>query len=128
MKIKIDLPFRSVVKAVEEKLLLPNNKITVAFNSSVYAPFNYLKVIIKHNDRLYIHNVKYDEEIDLTPILKAGLLEITVHAVIKGEVVKHWEIQPIIVEEVAPNFQLKDLIKSLEERVAKLEEQHKPIL
>jgi hypothetical protein len=128
MKIKIDLPFRSVVKAVEDKILLPNGKITVAFNSSVYAPFNYLKVFIRHNGRLYNYNVRFDEEIDLTPILKAGELEMTIHAVIKGAVVKQWEIQPVIVEEVTPNFQLKDLIKSLEARVAELEEQHKPIL
>lgn len=128
MKLSINLPFRNYIRAVEEPILLPEQEVKMAFTSKEYAPFDYLKVFINHNGRLYAHNVAFDQEIDLTPILKAGVLEINVKAVVKSEVVKSWEIVPIIVKEVTPDFVLTDLLKEYEERISALEEQHKPIL
>lgn len=128
MKITVNLPARPYVQAVATPLLLPDNEASIAFTSNVYAPFDYLKVFIAHNGNSYSYNVNYGEPIDLKPILKAGQLEITVHAIKGGNIVKVWEITPIIVKEVAQKYELHDVIADLTARVKALEEQHKPIL
>ena len=131
MKKTILLTAKSVVRLGEKESLiaLPEEKIIFQFNSLLYRDMD-LKVTVKNNNRTATISLKQGEEFDLRKhlLLTAGLLEIEIQSIIKGEVVKAWEIAPITVKEIETHFEFKDLIKSLEERIKALEDQHKPIL
>lgn len=115
------------LKLGEDVVLSTNETIQLQITSSVYANLA-LKVFCKVNGETYVFDCKKDEVIDISDKLKAGTLEITIDFILKGELVKHWEIVPIVIKEDIPNFYLKDLLTSLEERIQALEDKHKSIL
>jgi hypothetical protein len=55
-------------------------------------------------------------------LCKAGTLEIVVKLMKSGEVVKTWNVAPIIVKEINEGFEAYDVIYALEERIIALEE------
>lgn len=70
-----------------------------------------------------------NEEFFLAPDLyKTGTIEISIDGQVNGVTVAHWEVKPILVVDNHGTFEFDDKLKSLEERIKKLEEQHKPLL
>lgn len=127
MKLKINLLTNSVIKAIDTPVILTGeSEFKISFNSSVYAP-TLLKVGVKCNNESQFYNLRFDEELDILPLLKAGKLEITIWQIVSGAIVKKWQLLPIILTEIeqCTAFELKDYISALEERVLALEEAHK---
>ena len=60
--------------------------------------------------------------INLDAFLFAGTIEINVKMLAKGEVVKEWELVPILVKEYEGTYQIKDLLKDIEDRLDVLEQ------
>lgn len=108
-------------------VVLPNAKLQVVFSSNTYANLT-LKVFCRINGKVTVYNAVGGQVLDITELLKAGTLEITVSHLIKGKVVKRWEVRPIVVIEETPNFALKDLLTSLEKRIEALEKKHETII
>lgn len=127
MKLKINLLTNSVIKAIDTPIILTGeSEFKISFNSSVYAP-TLLKVGVKCNNESQFYNLRFDEELDILPLLNAGKLEITIWQIVSGTIVKKWQLLPIILTEIeqCTAFKLKDYISALEERVLALEEAHK---
>ena len=123
----IDLPYRTVLNIAEEPLILPENELKLIFTSRHYTGLN-LKIFARINGKTTAYNASANEVVDLTRILQAGVLEIEIKHFVKGEMVKRWEISPIIIKEEVPSFVLREMLGELEARVEELEKQHKPIL
>ena len=61
-------------------------------------------------------------KVNLDAFLFAGKIEINVKMLACGEVVKEWELVPILVKEYEGTFQIKDLLKDIEDRLDALEQ------
>lgn len=128
MELKINLNYNPIIQLLNEPLILPATEpILLKFVSDTYADL-VLMAFVKMNGKQYQHSVITDFPIDLTNILKAGKLSIEIKSLVKGKIVKSWEVAPIEVVEITPNFQLSDLYQALEKRVTALEKSHEIIL
>lgn len=128
MDIKINLTERSFCKLeCDSVIVLPEKQVTLTFTSNTYKDLT-LKVFARCNNQTITETLGNNEAIDITNILAAGTLEVKIYALVNDAIVKSWELKPVIVKELKCEFELKDLLSDLEERVEALEKQHKPIL
>lgn len=128
MEFNINLRFNPIITITTEPIVIPATEpILLNFNSDVYADLN-LMVFIKSNNQVFQYSTLPNLPIDITNLIKAGRLEINVKSLINGKPVKNWEISPIAVEEVTPDFKLYDLFQSLDARITALEKSHEIIL
>lgn len=128
MEFKVNLKHVPIVRLCEEPIAInESTKIFIKFNSDVYEDLN-LMIFVRNNGNTTVYSAKKNTLINLSGKLKAGTTEIIIKNVIKGETVKTWEIVPIIIKEVTPDFMLLDMLSNLEKRLADLEEKHKSIL
>ena len=128
MEIKINLTERSHCQLeCDSTIVLPEKQVTLAFASATYKDLT-LKVFARCNNKNITATVSKNEPLDITEILAAGTLEVKIYALVNGAIVKTWELKPLIVKEIQGEFELKDLLSDLEERIKVLEAQHQPIL
>ncbi len=127
MEILFNLTHKQLCCAEVDEIIVLPDRVSLILTSNVYKDLT-LKVFAKCNGKITTYNVSNDIAFDITNILQAGTLELCIHALVKGEIVKTWQSSPIIVKEIAGKFELKDLLSDIEARVVALEDQHKPIL
>lgn len=128
MNIKIDLSYNPIIKLASEPIVLPAiEPITIEVGSTTYTDLT-LRMFVKNNGKSRQYSVLPNFPMDITDLLSAGVLELTIKSLVNGKVVKSWEAQPLRVEEINGDFRLYDLYKTLDERITALEKSHEIIL
>ena len=128
MEFRIDLSYNPIIKLTNEPLVLPATEpICLNISSTTYTDLT-LRLNVKCNKKQMQYSVLTNFPIDITNMLSAGVLEISLQSFVNGKVVKTWECMPIVVEQVTPDFKLYDLYQSLEKRITALEKAHEIIL
>ena len=115
---KIELDFATTARAGEDVFTLPHDPVAV-FHSSTYTLAEI--VVIARNGNKEIRQKTKDCKVDLSPLMHAGVLEMTVHLIAKGNVAKKWHVVPIILNEIENEYGPFDLIADLQKRVEALE-------
>ena len=125
----IELGYSPYVKLAIDgnTIVLPNENMKLLFTSKTYTNLT-LKVFCRINGKVTVYNVTDGQVLDITELLKAGTLELEITHLIKGKVVKRWEVHPVVIIEETPHFVLKDMLHSLEKRSEALEKQHEVII
>lgn len=128
MNIKIDLSYNPIIKLASEPIVLPTiEPITLEIGSTTYENL-VLRAFVRCNGKTRQYSVLPSFPMDITDLLTAGVLEITIKSLVNGKVVKSWEAQPLRVEEINADFKLYDLYKTLDKRITALEKSHEIIL
>lgn len=113
----INLNYASQVRA-EDAITLPIDK-EIVFSSSTYKLGEL--VCVARNGEKSIKVKTKSATIDISPLLFAGVLEMSVHLIARGQPVKRWDVAPIILREVDNSLCAFDEIEELRARVADLE-------
>lgn len=109
MKIKLTANKR-VRLDCKEPFFVPE-KLSLKFESEYR--LEKLSIEVKAND-ITKNYIICDKKLDLTEFTqKPCIIEISIALIVDGKAVKHWEIEPITVEEVNHEFVLKNYIESL---------------
>ncbi len=114
----IELNYETRARADESVITLPiDGKITL---SSRTYKLDELVIVARNGDKTLKAKTK-DGTVDITPLLFAGLIEMSVHLIVKGHPAKKWDIVPIILREVDNSLCAFDEIEELRARVDALE-------
>lgn len=114
---EITLGYETKARA-ESCVMLPIDSI-IRFVSDTYK-LSELVIVARNGDKTIKHKTK-DGTVDVAPLLFAGLLEMSVHLIVKGQPAKKWDVTPIILREVDNALGAFDEIADLRSRVAELE-------
>lgn len=118
-QIKLDVTNRARVLE-NDPILLPDT-LTVEFVSEFYRTSELL--ITARNGllkkKIKVHN---REPLDLSELVREGVLEMFIQLIVKGTVVKSWTVDPIFFKSTEQGFELYDYIALLEDRIAVLEQ------
>lgn len=102
MNINLNLTVNEYVRH-GEIISLPVDKILLSFSSQYV--LNELILTVKTADKVYQIRADAEHKADVTAFFtRAGTVDITVSMVIKGVVVKVWQIEPFIVKEISGKY------------------------
>lgn len=102
MKVSVTLSAASFV-AHNEIVTTPEEKVELAFSSTIY-PLDALIISVREGAQGKQYRIK-DGVVDITEFCQsAGLVEITAIYEVRGEAAKVWQIEPLIVKELAGSF------------------------
>ena len=113
----IQLNYETRVRA-ESSITLPTDG-EIIFTSSTYK-LTELVIVAKNGEKRVKGKTK-NGVFDISPLLFAGVLEISVHLIVNGVPAKKWDIVPIVLREVDNSLCAFDEIEELRARVAELE-------
>lgn len=113
----IQLNYETRVRA-ENSITLPTEG-EIIFTSSTYK-LTELVIVAKNGEKRVKGKTK-NGVFDISPLLFAGVLEMSVHLIVNGVPAKKWDIVPIILREVDNALCAFDEIEDLRARVAALE-------
>ena len=118
-QIKLDVTNRARVLE-NDPILLPDT-LTVEFVSEFYRTSELLVTADNGvlSKKIKLHN---GEPLDLSDLVREGVLEMTVELIVKGTVVKRWTVDPILFKNTEQGFELYDYIARLEDRITALEQ------
>ena len=120
---KIELNFAPLLRL--ENIVLPDDTIA-EFSSDTYT-IDDLIVCAKNGKIERKWRVK-DGFCDLSPVMFAGTMELSVHLVRNGETLKTWRAVPVTIREQGGEYLACDELNDLKSRVAELEEKTKIIM
>ena len=108
---KVKLNNAHIVRlGISEPFIVPEN-LVLEFES-VYS-LDKLCVEVRQNDKKEKF-ITYKKVVDISDFTKqAGNIEIFVSLICNGEVVKSWELEPIVVKEVDGDFKILDFYENL---------------
>lgn len=115
---KITLNYETRTRADESAITLPTEK-EVVFSSDAYSLTEL--VVVARNGKKTLKTKTKNATADISPLLFAGLLEMSVHLIVNGQPVKKWDVVPIILREVDNALCAFDEIQDLRARVEALE-------
>ena len=105
-----------------EALLLPD-KLEIAFESPTYR-LGTLLVKVENDEQGKQYKLSDNTPVDITAFAqKAGEVRISVALVIRGETVKKWSVEPIIVREVEQTYELVPEIEQMKRENAEMQAQ-----
>jgi hypothetical protein len=116
---KINLEYATQVRAREDVVTLPTDPV-VEFSSGTYRLDEL--VVIARNGNKEIRKKTKDGKVDISELLFAGEIEMSVHLIKRGMAVKKWEIIPILLWEIDNTYAAFDVIRDLQFRVKALEQ------
>ncbi len=102
-----------------EPVVLPES-LEITFVSNVYKLSNLALVVTVKNGKekkQYKAHFENDYTIDISEMLKMGVIDIEISACIRGNSVKEWRVPSIFIKEIEHNF---ELIPEIEELKSKL--------
>ncbi len=107
----VELNTMNIVRlGISEPFIVPEN-LELEFES-VYS-LDKLLVEVKQNDKKQKF-VTYNRKVDISEFTKqGGLIEVAVSLICGGEVVKEWELEPIVVKEINGAFKILDFYENL---------------
>lgn len=110
----------------EPFIMAENETLTLEFKSDYI--LSDLLISIKNGDT--VKQYKSSGVLFAVPkeVCFAGALEISISLLKSAEVVKTWNVAPILIKEINAGFEAFDAFRSLEQRVSALEDKHKIIL
>lgn len=94
--------------------------LEVSFVSPTYG-LDELIVTAKNGKKTVQGKVKGGEALDISALLFAGVIHISVSLVAGGNTAKRWQVDPIVVKEEEAVFQLVDFVDDILARVTELE-------
>lgn len=102
MKIKVTLGAASFAKH-HEIITVPEEKVEIAFSSPIYQTDG-LIIHVRKDNALKAFKAT-DGAVDITEFCKsAGLVEMTATLEARGKAAKVWQIEPLVVTEIADGF------------------------
>jgi hypothetical protein len=105
-----------------ESLLLPD-KLEIAFESPTYR-LGTLLLNVENDEQSKQYKLSDNSPVDITAFAqKAGEVRISVALVIRGETVKKWSVEPIIVREVEQTYELVPEIEQMKRENAEMQAQ-----
>lgn len=100
---------------------LPENNVSIVFTSNIYKLVTLVGKVISEEETISF-KATADEKIDISEICKkAGTLTIIVSLVAHGEVLKTWNVEPIILKEVDHQIHATPELDELKNKISRLE-------
>ena len=115
---KISLNYETRARTGESAITLPTEK-DIVFTSDAYK-LSELVIVARNGEKTLKAKTK-NATVDISPLLFAGLLEMSVHLIVNGHPAKKWDIIPIVLREVDNALCAFDEIEELRARVEELE-------
>lgn len=121
MKIEIPLLGNPRIRLDTGIIPLPENNVSIVFTSNIYKLVTLVGKVITEYDT-FSFKVTDNESIDISDLCKkAGTVTIIVSLVAHGEVLKTWNIEPIILKEIDHQIYATPEIDELKNKIARLE-------
>ena len=121
MKIEIPLLGNPRIRLDTGTVILPENKISLVFTSNIYKLGTLVGKVISEETTISF-KAAADEKIDISEICKkAGTVTIIVSLVAHGEVLKTWNVEPIILKEVDHQIHATPELDELKNKISRLE-------
>lgn len=118
MEVNISLYTGSVAASNINDLVIAPDSLVLRF-SSPYSLDN-LKVTVRNGSKRKQYKVE-KSLLDISEFVFPGKIEAEAVLVIRGNIVKRWEIMPIIVKELPEKLEIVDLLSDLEKRIEEVE-------
>ena len=125
MIIDIELNKVSVAASnIAAPIILPEDTLIINFKSDIYN-IKTLLVTIKFNGKTKEYKLENNYSIDISDIVKGGVLEIEASAILKGIAIKRWRVPDIIFKESDHNLEaIPELVKLKEDFTAEIKKIH----
>lgn len=121
MTYNINLSGNSLCGIDMSTIVLPEEKLTFSFSSSIYC-INTLHVSARNGEREIVKKLVKPFDIDLSELLFPGIIECEVSLLCGSEVVKTWMVQDLLVKEVLHKYEVVPEIEAIRGAVKEISE------